>query len=153
MDVTEATQDLISQAQQLKAKHSDAVSVTFIDFYCQCRQGADYLFPPVMRSSVRLLDILNWFFACVDGQAPPTLVRLMWQDIAGPTLQAYNRDEAIEHSLLQAFESGALQLFITTWDRERNPDGSDHLKNDGSVHLTLREMLEDLEQVEAKVLG
>ncbi|MEL7315939.1 MAG: hypothetical protein AAFN08_13500 [Cyanobacteria bacterium J06559_3] len=145
MDVTDATKDLIHKVQRLKEKHTDPVSITFIDFYCQCRQGGDYLFPEAMRSSLRLLDILQWFFQCVDAKVPPTLVRLMWQDIAGPTLEEYQEDESIEHRLLSAFESGALKLYIQTWDRERNPDGSDHLKGDGSVHLVLRELLEDIQ--------
>ena len=148
MDVTDATKDLIHRVQHLKAKHTDAVSVTFVDFYCQCRQGCDYLFPEGMRSSVRLLDILQWFFQCVDGKEPPTLVRLMWQDIVGPTLEEYQEDEGVELRLLSAFESGALKLYIQNWDRERNPDGSDHLKGDGSVHLVLRELLEDIQSLE-----
>jgi hypothetical protein len=149
MDVTNVTKDLIQQVQQLKAKHTDAVSMTFIDFYCQCRQGCDYLFPEAMRHSVRLLDILNWFFQCVDGQEP-TLVRLMWKDVVGPSLAEYEQDEGIETRLHKAFESGALKLFIESWDRERNPDGSDHLNPDGSVHLVLRELLEDIQALEQK---
>lgn len=151
MDVTEATKDLIQRARSLKNKHSDSVSVTFIDFYAQCRQGADYLFPEGMRKSVRLLDILNWFFACVDGQAMPTLVQLMWKDVAGPTLREFEADETIEHGLEAEFESGALKLFISSWDRERNPDGTDHLKIDGSVHLVLRELLADIQALEARM--
>ncbi|MEM9002198.1 MAG: hypothetical protein AAGE59_01600 [Cyanobacteria bacterium P01_F01_bin.86] len=148
MDVTESTKDLIYKVQRLKAKHTDPVSTTFIDFYCQCCQGVDYLFPEGMRSSVQLLDILQWFFQCVDSKEPPTLVRLMWQDIVGPTLEEYQEDEGIEQRLLRTFESGALQLYIQNWDRERNPDGSDHLKGNGSVHLVLRELLEDIQNLE-----
>jgi len=150
MDVSNLTKDLTQHMQALKDKHTDVVSVTFIDFYCQCRQGSDYLFPEAMRNTMRLLDILNWFFACVDGAEPPTLVQLMWHDIAGPTLKEYTRDEAIEHNLLEAFESGALKLFIQEWDRERNPDGTSHLKKDGSVHLVLRELLEDMWAIERR---
>ncbi|NJL46079.1 MAG: hypothetical protein HC922_10975 [Leptolyngbyaceae cyanobacterium SM2_3_12] len=46
MDITDATQILIQHVQPLKLKHSDPISQAFIDFYCQCHQGMDYLFPP-----------------------------------------------------------------------------------------------------------
>ncbi len=149
MDVTDATKALIHQAQSLKEKHSDPVSTTFIDFYCQCRQGCDYLFPAAMGKTVRLLDILNWFFDCIDNQEPPTLLKLMWQDVAGPTLQEYTQDQTVELGLLRAFESGALKVYINTWDRERNADGSDRFQKDGSVHLVLRDLLTDLQALEA----
>jgi len=144
MDVTDATKDLIQRVQGLKSKHSDPVSVAFIDFYSQCRQGVDYLFPEPMRASVRLLDILNWFFACVDGQASLSLMKLMWQDIVGPTLQEYERDATIEQNLRQIFESGSLKQLIASWDRERNSDGSDRFQGDGSVHLVMRGLLGDI---------
>jgi hypothetical protein len=95
-----------------------------------------------------LLDILNWFFVCVDSQETPTLMQLMWQDVAGPTLREYEGDEAVEGGLFKAFESGALKLYIKNWDRERNPDGSDRLQKDGSVHLILRDLLTDIHALE-----
>lgn len=150
MDVTDATKDLIQKVQGLKQKHSDPVSSTFINFYCQCHQGADYLFPEAMRSQMRLLDILNWFCECVDRQGPPSLIRLMWQDVVGPTWEEYRDDESAEQSLRKAFESGALKLYIQNWDRERNSDGTDHLKGNGSVHLILRDLLTDIYQAETK---
>lgn len=60
MDITPSTKELITKVQQLKSQFTDPVSPLFIDFYCQCKQGIDYLLTP-LQDSVRLLDILNYF--------------------------------------------------------------------------------------------
>ena len=63
----------------------------------------DYLFPPGIRATVRLLDILQWFCDCVDQGEPSTLIRLMWKDVVGPSLEEYQADEAIESRLMALF--------------------------------------------------
>ena len=140
MDITDATKALIVQVQALKAVHPDPVSQAFIDFYCQCRQGMDYLFPPGIRATVRLLDILQWFCDCVDQGEPATLIRLMWKDVVGPSLEEYQADEAIESRLMALFEHGDLKDTIRQWDLERRADGG--------VNLTLKTLLSEIEQVE-----
>ena len=140
MDITDATKALIVQVQALKAVHSDLVSQAFIDFYCQCRQGMDYLFPPGIRATVRLLDILQWFCDCVDQGELSTLIQLMWKDVVGPSLEEYQADEAIESRLMALFEHGDLKDTIRQWDLERRADGG--------VNLTLKTLLSEIEQVE-----
>ncbi len=140
MDITDATKALIVQVQALKAVHPDPVSQAFIDFYCQCRQGMDYLFPPGIRATVRLLDILQWFCDCVDQGEPSTLIRLMWKDVVGPSLEEYQADEAIESRLMALFEHGDLKDTICQWDLERRADGG--------VNLTLKTLLSEIDEVE-----
>jgi hypothetical protein len=140
MDVTDSTKDLIRRVQQLKANHADQVTQAFIDFYCQCQQGIDYLFPDGIRQTVRLLDILQWFCDCVDQGEPSTLIQLMWKDVIGPTLAEYKADEAIEASLLDLFEHGDLKETIRQWDLER--------RSDGGVNLPLRTVLAEIHEIE-----
>jgi hypothetical protein len=140
MDITASTKDLIQKAQQLKSNHPDQVSQVFIDFYCQCQQGIDYLFPIGIKETVRLIDILQWFCDCVDQKKTSTLIQLMWKDIVGPSLAAYQEDERIESSLLTVFQHGDLQEMIREWDLERQADGG--------VNLKLRTLLDDIHQLE-----
>jgi hypothetical protein len=141
MNITPETEKLISAVQALKPQYSDPASGLFIDFYCQCRQGMDYLFPATVHQSVRLLDILTWFFDCIDQKAPTSLVKLMWEDVAGPTLGEYLGDQKIEANLLSAF-SGDFHHYLEHWDRVR--------MSDGSVRLILKELLEAISQIEAR---
>ncbi len=140
MDITDATKVLIQAIRPLKLKYSDPVSQAFIDFYCQCHQGMDYLLPAAVRATIRLADILQWFCQCVDQGRPSTLVQLMWKDVVGPTLEEYKADEAIEKTLLTLFEQGGLKAGLNQWDLERRPDGG--------VDLTLRNLLDDIHQIE-----
>jgi hypothetical protein len=140
MDITDSTKALILKAQALKTQHQDHVSQVFIDFYCQCRQGMDYLFPEGVRETVRLLDILQWFCNCVDQGEPSTIIRLMWKDVVGPTLEEYQADELIEAKLLNLFEQGDLKEGIRQWDLERRADGG--------VNLTLKTVLAELHDLE-----
>jgi hypothetical protein len=140
MDITDATKDLIQKAQTLKANHPDPVSLAFIDFYCQCRQGMDYLFPAGVKESVRLLDILQWFCDCVDQGEPSTLIQLMWKDVVGPSLAEFQADEATESHLLDLFKHGDLKDHIRQWDLERRADGG--------VNLTLRTLLKEIHELE-----
>ena len=139
MDITPATKELIIKVQQLKSQFSDPVSPLFIDFYCQCKQGIDYLLTPI-QDSVRLLDILNYFVDCVHEEKPTPLIELMWKDIVGPTLGEYKEDEAIERRLRDAFEGGELKHQIQSWDIKR--------MNDGSVKLILRDLLREISRIE-----
>ncbi|MBW4654173.1 MAG: hypothetical protein KME20_14215 [Kaiparowitsia implicata GSE-PSE-MK54-09C] len=143
MDITPATHQLIGAVQRLKPKYSDPASLLFIDFYCQCKQGCDYLFPAPVRETVRLIDILQWFFDCVARKEPTALIQLMWKDVVGPTLGEYLADEKIEQTLWQAFE-GDVSQSLADWDLERLPTGG--------VRLVLRELLDDIYQVE-QMLG
>ncbi|MGF1569854.1 MAG: hypothetical protein ACFCVD_17590 [Nodosilinea sp.] len=140
MDITDSTRALIQQVQPLKRKHHDPVSQAFIDFYCQCHQGMDYLFPVGVRETIRLVDILTWFCHCVDQGKPSTLIHLMWNDVVGPTLAEYQADEAIETDLTKHFETGDLRLDLSHWDLERQADGS--------VKLVLKTLLTDIYQLE-----
>jgi hypothetical protein len=140
MDITDSTEALIEAIRSLKLKYSDPVSQAFIDFYCQCHQGMDYLLPLGVRETVRLVDILQWFCQCVDQGRPSTLVQLMWKDVVGPTLAEYMADEAIEHTLLSLFEQGELKAGLSHWDLKR--------RSDGGVDLTLRNLLDDIHQIE-----
>ncbi|MFB2834043.1 hypothetical protein [Floridanema evergladense] len=142
MDITEATKNLNSKVQQLKSKFTDPVSTTFIEFYCQCKEGCDYLFPPAVKESIRLLDIVQWFFDCIEKEAPTTLVELMWKDIVGPTLGEYQADEAVEQKLLQAFQNGTLKNHIQDWDMVRT--------SSGSVNLILRGLLTEISRLESE---
>jgi len=142
MDITESTKQLISKVQKLKSKYSDLASVTFIDFYCQYRQGCDYLFPSNVKNSVRLLDILTLFFRCVELKSPSLLTKLMWNDIIGPTLGEYLQDEKIEEKLTQTLASEELQDSVNEWDREP--------RTDGGVNLILRNLLHDLDAIETE---
>ncbi|NJK39715.1 MAG: hypothetical protein HC835_12375 [Oscillatoriales cyanobacterium RM2_1_1] len=144
MDITETTRNLIAQVKQLQPKYSDPTSSLFIDFYCQYRQGCDYLFPLSVRQSVRLFDILNSFLTCIEMGKPTILMKLMWQDVVGPTLAEYQADEQIEEKLWSSFVEGDLNQTIDHWDLTRRPDGS--------VNLVLRELLTDLAQLEQTYL-
>jgi hypothetical protein len=148
MDITPQTKKLIETIQALKPQYTDPTSTLFIDFYCQCKQGCDYLFPVGVKESVRLIDILNWFLECVDKGEPIPLIHLMWQDIAGPTLSEYQEDEQTEKRLLKAFQSADLHHVLSTWDKATLPSGG--------VRLILRELLNDihkLEQIHATVVN
>lgn len=140
MDITESTKQLNIKVEQLKSKFTDPVSQLFIDFYCQCKQGSDYLFPADVKESIRLWDILEWFFECVDNKSPSTLIELMWKDVVGPTLGEYQQDEAIEGRLHRAFQSAQLKELIQNWDLERT--------SSGSVRLILRELLGEISYLE-----
>jgi len=139
MDITPATKQLIQQVQQLKSQYTDAASVLFIDFYCQCKEGMDYLFPAPVKETIRLVDILQWFLDCVELGQPTTLVSLMWKDVVGPTLGEYLGDEKTERQLTSAFQ-GDMKSKLTNWDRMQ-------LK-DGQVWLILRELLNAIAQIE-----
>lgn len=139
MNITPETQKLIEAVQGLKQEFSDPASDLFIDFYCQCRQGMDYLFPTQMHQSVRLLDILQWFFECIDQKEPTSLVKLMWEDIVGPSLRDVLGDEKVEAKLRKSFE-GDFRPSLEHWDRV-------HLPN-GSVKLVMKELLKSIQQLE-----
>jgi pyruvate/2-oxoacid:ferredoxin oxidoreductase beta subunit len=140
MDITDSTKALIDKVQTLKDDHADTVSPAFIDFYCQCRQGMDYLFPEGVKETVRLLDILQWFCDCVDQGEPSTLIQLMWKDVVGPSWAEYRADEIVENKLMELFEHGDLKEKIRQWDLERRADGG--------VNLTLRTLLDEIHQIE-----
>ncbi len=140
MDITKSTKELIVKVQNLKAKYSDLASVTFLDFYCQCREGCDYLFPASIKQSVRIIDILNWFFQCVENRSYTVLFELMSKDVIGPTLAELKRDQEIEKQLRMTFSSDDLKSSIITWDCQR--------LSDGSVNLILRNLLQDLASIE-----
>ncbi len=140
MDITESTKLLNRKIQHLKTQFTDTVSTAFIDFYCQCKEGCDYLFPLEFKESIRLLDILQWFFDCVERESPTTLIELMWKDIMGPTLGEYQEDDNKEKQLWKAFQNGELKNQIQNWDLVR--------KRDGSVNLTLRKLLGEISRVE-----
>lgn len=140
MDITDSTKLLNSKVQALKHKFTDVVSTLFIEFYCQCREGIDYLFPLEVKNSIRLLDILQWFFDCVEKEAPTLLVELMWKDVVGPTLGEYKQDEAIEKKLRLAFQNGEIKNQIQDWDRLN--------LSSGKVNLVLRGLLEAISQIE-----
>ncbi|MBR8826865.1 MAG: hypothetical protein DSM107014_03000 [Gomphosphaeria aponina SAG 52.96 = DSM 107014] len=142
MDITESTKKLIRKVQELKAKYSDLASVTFIDFYSQYHQGCDYLFPPQVKNSVRLLDILLLFCQCVELKTPSLLTKLMWKDVIGPTLGEYQEDEQIEETLTQTLANQELQNAVNQWDREP--------RIDGGVNLILRNLLHDIEEIETE---
>ncbi|WP_238544352.1 hypothetical protein [Gloeocapsa sp. PCC 73106] len=126
--------------QPLKLKHTDLASQTFIDFYCQCRQGCDYLFPASVKSSVTILHILEWFLISIQQGSPYLLVKLMWKDVVGPTLGEYEADEQIEENLKKLFTQEELINSVHSWDRESRPDGG--------VSLILRELLKDMSDLE-----
>jgi hypothetical protein len=140
MDITDSTKQLNSKVQALKPKFPDAVSTLFIEFYCQCKEGIDYLFPLDVKDSIRLLDILQWFFDCVEKEAPTLLVELMWKDVIGPTFGEYKQDQAIEKNLRLAFQNGEVKKQIQDWDRLN--------LNSGKVSLILRSLLEVISQIE-----
>ncbi|MBW4465656.1 MAG: hypothetical protein KME07_09480 [Pegethrix bostrychoides GSE-TBD4-15B] len=139
MDITPETKQLIASIQQLKPHYADPASALFLDFYCQCRQGCDYLFPPTVRETVRLVDILQWFFECAERGQPNNLVRLMWKDVAGPTLAEYMADEKIEQQLQAAFTTH-LNQELESWDRT--------MTSSGNVKLLLKDLLNEIHQVE-----
>ncbi|MGK7914346.1 MAG: hypothetical protein AB4038_02185 [Prochloraceae cyanobacterium] len=140
MDITQSTKKLIKRVQQLKEKYPDLTSSSFIDFYCQCREGCDYLFGPTVGQSVRLLDILQWFLECVEKGSPSLLIELMWKDVIGPTLGEYEQDEQTENQLAKVFKSEDLKQAVASWDRKR--------QSDGGVRLILRELLQAIETIE-----
>ncbi len=139
MDITPETKRLLEQVQQLKPKYNDPASQLFLDFYCQCKQGCDYLFPSEVRTTVRLLDILQWFFDCAEKGGPTPLIQLMWKDVAGPTLGEYLGDEKTERGLNSAF-STYLNQELVAWDRIMLPSGN--------AQLLLKELLQDLARIE-----
>lgn len=139
MDIIPSTKELISKIQQLKSRFTDPISPLFIDFYCQCKQGIDYLLTP-LQDSVRLLDILNYFVDCVHEEKPTPIIELMWKDIVGPTLGEYREDQAIEQRLREAFEGDELKNQIQDWDMKR--------MSDGSVKLILRGLLGEITRIE-----
>lgn len=145
MDITTATKQLIEKMQPLKLKYSDLASQTFIDFYCQSKQGCDYLFPSSLKSSVTLLNILDWFLTSVEKGEPYILAKLMWKDVIGPTLGEYEADEQIETDLEKIFTQEELKISVQHWDRESRPDGG--------VKLTLRELLKDMSDLEEEQLS
>ncbi len=140
MDITNSTKELIVKMQPLKLKYNDLASQTFIDFYCQCKQGCDYLFPTTVKSSVTILHILQWFLLSVEKRSPYLLIELMWQDILGPTLAEYQQDEEIEANLASLFAQPELAEAVADWHRKPRPDGG--------VTLTLRELLKDMSDLE-----
>ncbi|ERN40622.1 hypothetical protein KR51_00028800 [Rubidibacter lacunae KORDI 51-2] len=142
MDITDSTKELISQVQRLKSQFKDLASATFIDFYCQCRQGCDYLLPQQTKQSVGVFDILMLFFQCLDADSKSTFVELMWRDVVGPTLGEYQLDEQIERSLADAFASPELRESVLAWDRQP--------RSDGGVTLILRDLLQAIETAEAE---
>ena len=81
MDITQETKELTAQVQTLKTKYSDLASLTFIDFYCQCREGCDYLFPASIKENVKIIDILNWFFQCVETGSFTLLIKIRQQKL------------------------------------------------------------------------
>jgi hypothetical protein len=139
MDITPQTKQLIEQIQPLKARYTDPASLLFIDFYCQCKEGCDYLFPVAVRDTVRLIDILQWFLACAHQGQPTALVQLMWNDVVGPTLGEYLADEKIERRLTAAFQSD-LNEILSHWDRVMLPSGN--------INLVLRQLLDEVAQIE-----
>jgi len=140
MDLTDATKELVNRVQLLKPRYPDLASQTFIDFYCQCREGGDYLFPQGMRRAVSAIDILTWFFHCLEVGASTTLIDLMENDVRGPTLGEYLKDERVERDLASAFASSELKEAVRTWDR--------HPRSDGGVTLVLRNLLQDIYALE-----
>ncbi|WP_416675315.1 hypothetical protein [Egbenema bharatensis] len=142
MNITESTKKLNQKVQELKPKYPDLVSTVFIDFYCQCQEGIDYLFPLAVQETIRLLDIVQWFFDCVDHSKPNSLINLMWQDVMGPTLGEYLQDERSEKMLRKAFASDELKAQIQTWDRVQTPSGN--------MHLVMKGLLEDISEIEQK---
>ncbi|HAC62050.1 MAG TPA: hypothetical protein DCF68_00580 [Cyanothece sp. UBA12306] len=142
MDITDSTKSLITHVQSLKSHYDDLASLTFIDFYCQCREGCDYLFAQKMKQSVRVFDILMWFFQCLEAGSKITIIELMWRDVIGPTLEEYQQDRRTEKQLEQLFTSTELKQSVLGWDRQ--PRG------DGGVNLILRNLLQDIENIEAQ---
>ncbi|MGK7946994.1 MAG: hypothetical protein AB4058_21245 [Microcystaceae cyanobacterium] len=142
MDITDSTKKLIAQVKTLKSKYTDLASLTFIDFYCQCREGCDYLFSPTVKQSVRILDILMWFFQCVEARSLIPLTALMWRDVMGPTLGEYQADEKTEKQIETVLASPQLRESVMSWDRQPSADGG--------VNLILRNLLEEIETIEAQ---
>ncbi len=142
MNITDSTKTLIAQVQPLKLKYDDLASLTFIDFYCQCREGCDYLFSEKMKHSVRVFDILVWFFQCVEGSSKNMIIELMWRDVIGPTLGEYLEDQRTERRLENLLTSPQLKESVLEWDRRGRADGG--------VDLILRDLLQDIEDIEAK---
>ncbi|MDY7020157.1 MAG: hypothetical protein SWJ54_02185 [Cyanobacteriota bacterium] len=140
MDITTSTKQLNEDVQKLKSKYSDSTSSLFIDFYCQYKEGCDYLFPPTVRESIRLYDILVCFLDCIEKGSTNLLVQMMWKDVIGPTLGEYRQDEQTEEKLLNAFVNGELKNPIESWDRESQPGGG--------VSLILRDLLNDITEIE-----
>ncbi|MGK7880452.1 MAG: hypothetical protein AB4060_10180 [Crocosphaera sp.] len=140
MNITDSTKKLIAKVQLLKSKYDDLASLTFIDFYCQFREGCDYLFPQNMKDSVRIFDILVCFFQCVEAGSKSIIIELMWQDVMGPTLGEYLQDERTEKQLKKLLNTPELKESVRKWDRKRRPDGG--------VDLILRNLLQDIENAE-----
>jgi hypothetical protein len=140
MNVTDATKELTLRVQQLKAQFPDPASCYFIDFYCQCQEGSDYLFPAPVQRSFRLFDIVQWFFECIERGAPNALIDLMWNDVMGPTMEIYRTDESTERRLRSAFASGEIKMHLSRWDRVSLPDGN--------MRLVLNELLAAIAQLE-----
>ena len=139
MLLKESTQQIIIKVQKIKPKFTDPVSPIFIDFYCQCKQGIDYLFTP-LRELVQLVDILQWFVDCVEKEAPTPLIELMWQDIATLKEIEYEANCLIEKKLRDAFASNELKLQIQDWDLKR--------MSSGGMQLILINLLSEISQIE-----
>ncbi len=92
-----------------------------------------------MRETVRLIDILQWFFECMARKEPTALIQLMWKDMVRPTLGEYLADETIGKTLWQAFQ-GDISKSLAYWDLAR--------LSTGGVRLVLRELLDDIYQIE-----
>lgn len=139
MILKESTKQIVKKVQQIKPRFTDPVSPIFIDFYCQCKQGIDYLFTPI-KELVQLVDILQWFVDCVDKKAPTPLIELMWQDIASLDKGEYEPDQKIEKKLRDAFASNELKLQIKDWDLKR--------MSSGGMQLVLINLLSEISQIE-----
>jgi hypothetical protein len=138
MILKESTKQIVRKVQKIKPHFTDPVSPIFIDFYCQCKQGIDYLFTPI-KELVQLVDILQWFVDCVDKEAPTPLVELMWQDIA--ILKGESETEpGIEKKLRDAFASNELKRQIKNWDLKR--------MSSGGMQLVLINLLSEISQIE-----
>jgi hypothetical protein len=139
MILKDSTKQIVRKVQQIKPHFTDPVSPIFIDFYCQCKQGIDYLFTPI-KELVQLVDILQWFVDCVDKKAPTPLIELIWQDIAGLPNNHINDDNAIEKKLRAAFASNELRSQIKDWDLKR--------MNSGGMQLILINLLAEISRIE-----
>lgn len=139
MILKESTKQIVNKVQQIKPHFTDPVSPLFIDFYCQCKQGIDYLFTPI-KELVQLVDILQWFVDCVDKKAPTPLIELMWQDISGLSTNISNDEDAIEKKLREAFASNELKQQIQDWDLKR--------MSSGGMQLILINLLSEISKIE-----
>ena len=138
MILKESTKQIVNKVQQIKPKFTDPVSPIFIDFYCQCKQGIDYLFTPI-KELIQLVDILQWFVDCVDKEAPTPLIELMWEDIAGVNRCEYENN-TIEKKLREAFANHELKRQIKDWDLKK--------MSSGGMQLILINLLAEISKIE-----